>query len=85
VAWAKQLNAGQTCIAPDYLLVERSVVEEFTGLLVDDLATFRDKAPPTSIVNEHHVDRLEGLLDGHGGEELLPRKADRAARVSPRW
>ena len=81
VAWAKILNAGQTCIAPDYLLVESSVADEFAGLVVDELATFRDKAPATSIVNEHHLDRLEGLLDGHGGEELMPRKTDRDSRV----
>ena len=81
VAWAKILNAGQTCIAPDYLLVDKQVAAEFTALLVDELATFRDKAEPTSIVNEHHLQRIEGLLDGHGGEELLPRKTDRATRV----
>jgi aldehyde dehydrogenase (NAD+) len=81
VAWAKILNAGQTCIAPDYLLVEKSVSDRFAALVVDELATFRDKAPTTSIVNEHHLDRLEGLLDGHGGEELLPRKTDRDTRV----
>ncbi|WP_421118247.1 aldehyde dehydrogenase family protein [Aquihabitans daechungensis] len=81
VAWAKILNAGQTCIAPDYLLVEASVSDRFASLVVDELAGFRDKAPATSIVNEHHLDRLEGLLDGHGGEELMPRKTDRDARV----
>ena len=81
VAWAKILNAGQTCIAPDYLLVERSVADELARRVVEELTTFRDEAPPTSIVNEHHLDRLEGLLDGHGGEELMPRKADRATRV----
>jgi aldehyde dehydrogenase (NAD+) len=81
VAWAKILNAGQTCIAPDYLLVERSVSDEFASLVVEQLEGFRDEAPATSIVNEHHLDRLEGLLDGHGGEELMPRKTDRDSRV----
>jgi aldehyde dehydrogenase (NAD+) len=81
VAWAKILNAGQTCIAPDYLLVERSVSDEFAALVVEQLEGFRDEAPATSIVNEHHLDRLEGLLDGHGGEELMPRKTDRDSRV----
>lgn len=81
VAWAKVLNAGQTCIAPDYVLVERSASEEFTAKVVDELARFRDRAPATSIVNEHHLARLEGLLEDHGGEELLPRKTDPATRV----
>lgn len=81
VAWAKYLNAGQTCIAPDYVLVERSVERRFTELLVDELAKLRDRAEPASIVNADHVGRLEGLLDGHGGEELLPRKHDPVSRV----
>src|SRR5690606_611828 len=33
------------------------------------------------IVNEGHLDRLEGLLEGHNGDELLPRKTDRTSRV----
>lgn len=81
VAWGKTINAGQTCTAPDYVLVESKVAAEFTRLLSDELAAFRDKAPATSIINERHIDRLEGLLDSHGGEELLPRKTDRSSRV----
>ena len=81
IAWGKTLNAGQTCTAPDYVLVERSVAKEFTGHLTEELANFRDTAPPTSIINSNHIGRLEGLLDGHGGEELLPRKVDADTRV----
>ncbi|MCU1499812.1 MAG: aldehyde dehydrogenase [Acidimicrobiales bacterium] len=81
VAWAKYLNAGQTCIAPDYVLVERSVAARFSALVVDELATLRDKAEPASIVNGDHVARLEGLLEDHGGEELLPRRSDASART----
>jgi aldehyde dehydrogenase (NAD+) len=81
IAWGKTLNAGQTCIAPDYVLVESKVAKAFTTLLAEELATFRDRAPATSIVNDGHLDRLEGLLEGHHGDELLPRKVDRASRV----
>ncbi|CAN5655783.1 aldehyde dehydrogenase family protein [soil metagenome] len=81
VAWAKYLNAGQTCIAPDYVLVERAVEARFTDLLVTELAALRDGAEPASIVNGNHVGRLEGLLDGHGGEELLPRHVEAASRA----
>lgn len=81
VAWAKYLNAGQTCVAPDYVLVEESVSDRFTDLVVDELARAREDAPPTSIVNPQHLARLEGLLEGHGGEELLPRKVDVEART----
>lgn len=81
VAWAKYLNAGQTCIAPDYVLVERAVADEFTDKVVDQLARSRDKAPPTSIINGNHLRRLEALLDDHGGHELLPRKIDTKKRT----
>ena len=81
IAWAKYLNAGQTCIAPDYVLVEHSVQDRFTGLLVDELSKLRDRAEPASIVNHDHIARLEGLLEGHGGEELLPPKTDTVTRV----
>jgi aldehyde dehydrogenase (NAD+) len=81
VAWSKLLNAGQTCIAPDYVLVERPVADEFCRLVVGELADLRDAAPPTSIVDDRHLRRLQGLLDGHGGEELLPRSFDTATRV----
>ncbi|MEZ5202922.1 MAG: aldehyde dehydrogenase family protein [Acidimicrobiales bacterium] len=81
IAWGKTVNAGQTCIAPDYVLVESKVAKAFTTALAEELAAFRDKAPATSIVNAGHLDRLEGLLEGHNGDELLPRKTDRASRV----
>lgn len=81
VAWAKYLNAGQTCIAPDYVLVEREVADEFITLVVDELVRVRDRAEPTSIVNANHVRRLEGLLEGHGGDELMPRKTDPSDRT----
>lgn len=81
VAWAKYLNAGQTCIAPDYILVERAVADEFTDKVVDQLARSRDKAPATSIINGNHLRRLQSLLDDHGGHELLPRKIDTKDRT----
>jgi aldehyde dehydrogenase (NAD+) len=81
VAWGKYINAGQTCTAPDYLLVDRAVSDRFAELVTEQLATFRDQAPPTSIINANHIARLEGLLDSHGGQELLPRKLDAGSRV----
>ncbi|MBX3313944.1 MAG: aldehyde dehydrogenase family protein [Actinobacteria bacterium] len=81
IAWAKWLNAGQTCVAPDYVLVEEHVADTFTRHVVEELASVRDRAEPTSIVNSSHLARLEGLLDGHGGEELLPRKVDADSRT----
>ena len=81
VAWSKYLNAGQTCVAPDYVLVERAIADEFTDKVVEELARNRDKAPPTSIVNGTHLGRLEGLLENHGGHELMRRRVDPVART----
>jgi len=67
IIWGKFLNCGQTCIAPDYLLVDSSVAEEFTKLLVEKLEAFYGTDPATSpdygrIVSQRHLARLQGLL-----------------------
>ena len=71
VAFGKFLNAGQTCIAPDYVLVDESVAARFVDLLVAEIATMYGSDPQRSadygrIVNARHVTRLQGLLDGGG-------------------
>lgn len=81
IAWAKTLNAGQTCVAPDYVLVEEPVADEFTELLVTEIERIREDAPPTSIINNDHLRRLEGLLADHGGHELTDRGSDTNTRV----
>jgi aldehyde dehydrogenase (NAD+) len=74
IAFGKLLNSGQTCVAPDYLLVESAVREEFVGLLTRTIAEFRAGEPTTQrIVNGRQFARLKGLLDGQhvlsGGTE----------------
>ncbi|WP_459979865.1 aldehyde dehydrogenase family protein, partial [Mycobacterium avium] len=41
IAWVKLLNAGQTCIAPDYVLADHRVVKELVGKLVANMRDFR--------------------------------------------
>ncbi len=77
IAWGKTTNAGQTCVAPDYLLVHSDVKER---LLAGIKAAWRDfygddprKSPDYGrIVNAHHARRLAALIDPrrvvHGGE-----------------
>jgi aldehyde dehydrogenase (NAD+) len=76
IAWAKFLNAGQTCIAPDYVLVEPSVHDELVRELGTAIREFYGQDPATSpdlarIVNSAHFHRIEKLLDAgtvaHGG------------------
>ncbi|GJM38349.1 MAG: aldehyde dehydrogenase [Acidimicrobiales bacterium] len=73
LAWGKWLNAGQTCVAPDYVLV----TEKNRDALVDSMKTAfdefsggkgtKDNKDFGSIVTDRHAGRLEGLLADHGG------------------
>ena len=66
IAYGKLLNAGQTCIAPDYALVPEASVQDFAGRLQADMqkmfGTDPDNADYTSIVSDRHYARLEGLV-----------------------
>lgn len=66
LVWGKFLNSGQTCIAPDYLLVEESVKPKFLQLIVKKLQeiNYSDGAEHyTSIINKQNFDRVLGLVD----------------------
>ena len=76
VAWGKALNAGQTCIAPDYLMIHEEVKDKFLKLLVKEWKHLLTKDPQRAkhfvhIVNDKALERLIGYLkDGkiyHGG------------------
>ncbi|GAB4406203.1 MAG: aldehyde dehydrogenase [Bacteriovoracaceae bacterium] len=65
IVWGKFTNAGQTCVAPDYLLVEVSIKELFSKALVEEVRNLYSEDPKTSeygrIINERHFDRLNDL------------------------
>ncbi|WP_067862521.1 aldehyde dehydrogenase family protein [Nocardia shimofusensis] len=69
IAWAKSINAGQTCIAPDYVLVEDAVRPKLVERLLAELPA-HGANDTTHIVNERHLERLAGALTGHGGEQF---------------
>jgi aldehyde dehydrogenase (NAD+) len=77
VAWGKVLNAGQTCIAPDYLYIHEEVKDKFLSYLVKEWKELLTKQPQEAthfarIVSDKALERLVGYLaDGtiyHGGE-----------------
>ncbi len=74
IAFGKFLNAGQTCIAPDYILVEASVKDAFIKELTTTLEQFytMEKNNYPSIVNDKHFERIKNLIDPdkvvHGGK-----------------
>jgi aldehyde dehydrogenase (NAD+) len=64
--WGKFLNAGQTCVAPDYVLVQESVREAFLKACVAELKRSNyalGQRHYCQIINERHFDRLMGLID----------------------
>lgn len=69
IMWGKTLNAGQTCVAPDYILVDFAIKEKFIDKLKEAMIDFYGLDPLASedygrIINEDHLDRLLGLLEG---------------------
>ena len=68
IVWGKLVNAGQTCIAPDYLFVHKDVKEDFLKLLVTTIKEFvsenvQSNSSYSSIINQGALDRLEKLLE----------------------
>ena len=83
IAWGKFLNAGQTCIAPDYLLVDRAVMLELLAQLRGAVTAFYGTDPAQSgdfgrIINDRQFDRLAALLES--GKPFLGGQHNRADR-----
>jgi aldehyde dehydrogenase (NAD+) len=87
ILWGKLINAGQTCVAPDYVLVERGRRDALLDAFAATIKRFFGPDPKTSpdlarIVSEQHVDRLAGYLGD--GRIVIGGDVDRAARyVAP--
>ena len=67
IAWGKFLNAGQTCIAPDYLLVDKQIKTELIAAIKQCVKDFYGDNPQASpdfarIINRRQFDRLQKLL-----------------------
>lgn len=80
IAWGKFVNAGQTCVAPDYLLVEKSVKKEFIAHLKTAINQLYGDNPKESpdyprIINDAHFDRLASLLSD--GETVVGGECDK--------
>ncbi|MBS0461810.1 MAG: coniferyl aldehyde dehydrogenase [Proteobacteria bacterium] len=94
IAAGKWLNAGQTCIAPDYLLVPHAARDDFITALGSEMRarfpTIAGNPDYTSIVNDGQYRRLRGYLDeasAHGVRTLelvpCPREQADAQRLLP--
>ena len=67
IAWGKLINAGQTCIAPDYMLVPRADVDRFVSRLRKSMTSlypkFRANPDYSAIISERHLRRLRDLIE----------------------
>lgn len=68
IVWAKFLNAGQTCVAPDYVLVDKSIEQEFLSAVKNEIEEFyqnrgKIKENYLQIINVNNFDRLTKLID----------------------
>jgi aldehyde dehydrogenase (NAD+) len=69
IAWGKFINAGQTCVAPDHVLVHRDVAVQFADTLARKIEAFYGENPRLSpdfcrIASERHAARFAKLLEG---------------------
>jgi len=85
IAWGKFLNAGQTCIAPDYVLADRAIRDELVDRLAAQIERFYGSDPQRSdsfgrIVNARHLERLKGLLSAGAGTVVTGGTFDDADR-----
>ena len=83
IAWGKFVNAGQTCIAPDFVLAEKSIKAALLARLAAAIESFYGADPKTSpdfgrIVNDHHFERLCALMGD--GKVVAGGKTDAAER-----
>jgi coniferyl-aldehyde dehydrogenase len=71
IAWGKLINAGQTCIAPDYMLVPRNEVDRFVAQLRASMERlypkFRSNPDYSGIISERHLRRLRELIEDARG------------------
>jgi aldehyde dehydrogenase (NAD+) len=67
IAWGKFMNAGQTCICPDYILVDKRVKDQFLNLITKEINSFYGEDPETSkdfarIISFENVRRISSLM-----------------------
>ncbi len=92
IAFGKTLNAGQTCVAPDYVLVPRERLQAFGDAYQRAVRRLypriADNPDYTAIINPYQLQRLQGLLDdarGKGAQvlDIYPNETRQGRRLPP--
>lgn len=83
IVWGKWMNAGQTCVAPDYILIEEEYLADFSQALIAEIKKqyglkVSENKDYGRIINQRHCARLVGYLDGlnviHGGKHKVDER-----------
>ena len=75
IAFAKMLNSGQTCVAPDYVMVDRKIQAPFIAELTKAIDSFSAE-PTMPIVSTRQAGRIAGLVEKAGGRTVRGGKVD---------
>ena len=67
IAWGKLINCGQTCVSPDYLLIDRKIKDQFLDLISKEIRLFYNGNPEKSndfarVISSENVIRLSALM-----------------------
>ncbi|WAL67717.1 aldehyde dehydrogenase family protein [Amycolatopsis cynarae] len=77
IAWTKLMNSGQTCVAPDYVLVERAARDELVDHIRRALDAFRtDDRQGLPLVHRRQAERLARLVTDTGGRTAIGGTVD---------
>jgi len=87
IAWGKLINCGQTCVSPDYLLIDKKIKDQFLDLISKEIGLFYNDNPEKSndfarVISSENVTRLSGLMKS--GQIFIGGESDEATRyVAP--
>jgi aldehyde dehydrogenase (NAD+) len=75
IAWGKTVNAGQTCVAPDYVMAHADIYDDLIHEITKSWKSFFGKHPESSsdygrIVNERHFDRITSFITNHNARVI---------------
>lgn len=89
IAWGKFLNTGQTCVAPDYVMVDSKIKDEFLTLLKEQVKAFYGDQPEKSpdygrMATIRHTERMRDLIEQTNGNIISGGTVDESSRyVAP--
>jgi aldehyde dehydrogenase (NAD+) len=86
IAWIKIMNAGQTCVAPDYVLADATIRDELVSKIGAALTKMRSEENPGGmrIVNQRQFDRISSYLAGNDDKVIVGGKCDASTlRIQP--